>query len=633
MTEELLGGRYRLIEVVGGGGMAIVYRALDTFLDRSVAIKVMRKELLEDPTFVERFRQEAQAVARLSHPNIVSIYDVGESSQGYYIVMEFVEGSTLKTIIESGPLSVAAALDYGRQIADALIEAHNKKIIHRDIKPHNILITSSGRVKVTDFGIARAMTQATLVHTGTIIGSAHYFSPEQARGAFLDARSDIYSLGVVLYEMLSGVLPFDGTSPIAVAIKHIQDTPPAINELRPEIPTNVASIITRAMAKDPSQRYQSAEDMKQDIIKAEKDVEPKITPTPLPLEKPVEVSQERSRMTSATVPHKKRLKWWVPVLIFLAILLVLYFAYQSVMAFLYVPNVRVPNVVKMSIAQAENRITASGLNYRVSKQASTKVKRGLVVSQSPSAGSEVKRGRTIDLMESSGASLVVGGAPNVINQTLSEAKSTVSAVGLKMGSISRRYSSSVSKGLIVNQTPRPGSAIHVGGAIKVVISQGPKNSKVTLPDFTGQTLSQVQAEAQKLGLVVGQISYKPSSAPVGTIVKQTPAANTKVAMGSSIALVVSPGNGGQSAPSSGSTVQQQIASVHVPPSAPVNSKVKVVVVDSAGSKTWYDKTVQPNQTFTVTFRWIGQGTLLIYLNGSEVAHDSLPLPTGGTAKP
>ena len=256
------------LERVGGGGMAFVYRARDLLLNRIVAVKILSPHYTNDEEFVRKFRREAQAAAGLSSPSIGGVYDVGQDDEVYYIVMEFLQGKTLKQVLnENGPLPVSAVLQIGRQIADALRTAHKHGVIHRDIKPHNIMLTADGHVKVTDFGIARAATSSTLTESGAMIGSVHYISPEQARGGFVSERSDIYSLGVVLYELLAGKVPFEGDSMFAIALKHLQETPTPLREIDPSIPLAVEQIVQKAMSKDQAGRYQTAEEMLQDLQK------------------------------------------------------------------------------------------------------------------------------------------------------------------------------------------------------------------------------------------------------------------------------------------------------------------------------------------------------------------------------
>lgn len=285
MTARILGGRYQLQEAIGGGGMAIVYRAVDTLLDRVVAIKMLRAQFAEDEEFVLRFRQEAQAAARLAHPNIVNVYDVGVDEKEYYIVMEYVDGPTLKdVIIERAPLPVEEAIDISKQICNALSQAHEQHIVHRDIKPHNILLTKFGVVKVTDFGIARAVTGNTITdrQATSVLGSVHYFSPEQARGAKTDAKSDIYSLGVVMYEMLTGSLPFSGTSPVSVALKHLRERFIEPREMNKAIPQSLENIILRCLVKSPDGRYADMNAVKADLADALK--HPNVPKFQMPLE-------------------------------------------------------------------------------------------------------------------------------------------------------------------------------------------------------------------------------------------------------------------------------------------------------------------------------------------------------------
>ena len=266
MEGQRLGGRYQLESRVGGGGMAIVYKARDLILNRPVAVKVLRSQFCTDEDFVNRFRREAQAVASLSHPNVVGVYDVGQEGDTHYMVMEYIEGYTLKeVIIQRGALPVEEAVRIAEQICDALDHAHQNQIIHRDIKPHNIMIGKNGRVKVTDFGIARAVTSATITHTNAMLGSVHYFSPEQARGGITGEKSDLYSLGIVLYEMVTGELPFSGDSPISVALKHLQEPLPEPRTVNPAIPQSVENVIFKALVKDPFLRYSSAREMLEDL--------------------------------------------------------------------------------------------------------------------------------------------------------------------------------------------------------------------------------------------------------------------------------------------------------------------------------------------------------------------------------
>ena len=266
MLGKVLGNRYTIVEKVGEGGMAIVYKAKCSLLNRYVAVKVLRQEFINDEEFIEKFRREAQAAASLSHANIVNVYDVGMEDDIYYIVMEYIDGKTLKDIIqEKGKLSLDETLDFSIKVVDALVHAHANKLIHRDIKPHNIMVTSDGRVKVTDFGIARAATSSTITSTNSVMGSAHYFSPEQARGGYTDEKSDIYSVGIMMYEMITGVLPFTGDSPVTIAIKHIQEDAALPTEVDSSVSEEFESVIMKCIEKTQSDRYKSTEELLGDL--------------------------------------------------------------------------------------------------------------------------------------------------------------------------------------------------------------------------------------------------------------------------------------------------------------------------------------------------------------------------------
>ncbi|MGG1685340.1 Stk1 family PASTA domain-containing Ser/Thr kinase [Pseudalkalibacillus sp. NRS-1564] len=387
MLGKHINGRYKLLEVIGDGGMAIVYRALDLILDRTVAVKLLRPEFSQDDDFIKRFRREAESATSLAHPNIVSIYDVGEEEDFYYIVMEYVPGTTLKQKIRNrGALPIEEAIDIMKQMTSAIEHAHENHIIHRDIKPHNILINDYGEAKVTDFGIAMAVTSATITHTNSVLGSVHYFSPEQARGAVANERSDIYSLGVVLYEMVTGVLPFSGDSPVSVALKHLQDRFPKPSLINTSLPKNVEHIIMKAMAKDPVQRYQNAEELyealemslsptkiydnapEQDDADATKVLAP-VTPGRLGDKMQETRPQEPVQKTeSDDPPPKKKKKAGKIAVIVLVILLLLGGA--AALAFTFIPDlfsvsdVEVPDVSGMTYEEARSALIEQKLDVK-----------------------------------------------------------------------------------------------------------------------------------------------------------------------------------------------------------------------------------------------------------------------------
>lgn len=611
MTDRLLGGRYRLLERIGGGGMAVVYLAEDTVLHRKVAVKFLREEFTQDAALVARFRQEAQASADLSHPNIVAIYDVGTDQGTDYIVMERVEGRTLKELLkEEGPLEPERALRFAVHIAEALAAAHARKIIHRDIKPENILVTSADRVKVTDFGIARAAGDATIVHTGSIIGSAHYLSPEQARGGFTDEKSDQYALGVVLYECLSGRRPFEGDNPLSVALQHVQGEPVPLQRIRPRLPGKVAEVVARMLEKDPARRYPSTVALLQDLRQAWHSVG---GPAP---EEP-ERRNDRPRRAS-------RWLWVLGVLLVLAGGVAV--GAHELMGWLDVPTVRVPSVIGWSVHSAEVRIRSHHLAYRIVGHApSTRVPPGDVATQVPAAGHVVKEGREVLITLSDGKPKTI--VPNVISMTLSVAKAQLDAMTLKLGRVTHRTSSVYARGEVMDQSPPASARVVQGQRVSLVISLGPRVVRVVLPDLTGTSLSQATARLQTLGLTVKRVTYGPSGSAFGTVIGQSPRAGSRVDRGSSVDLVVSPGPAtpAQHAPP---PTQSQLLTFTIPQNAPSPVKVKVVVADESGVTQVYDQTDQPGDSFSVTVAWSGTARVEEFFNGTLVLSQPLPVPAG-----
>jgi serine/threonine-protein kinase len=414
LINRTLDNRYTILEHIGGGGMAEVYRAHDKLLDRSVAVKVLRSQFTNDEEFVVRFRREAQAAARLSHHNIVNIYDVGKDEDIYYIVMEYISGETLKEYIQrEAPLKVEIATRIAMEIAEALEHAHQNNIVHCDIKPHNILMTRTGRIKVTDFGIARAVTSATMTHSGTIIGSVHYFSPEQAKGTAINAKSDIYSLGVVLYEMLTGTVPFAGETPISIALKHIQEEPRTPRQINPEIPPLLEAIVLKAMAKNVEDRFTNISEMIADLKLAQNCIKDDQTrrlskedfPTQILPPVTSHLEQKANKSTHA-VPHKpQKSKKWIWALL---VLLLLGFAFGAFLAFgkfWSLNEVTVPNVVGKPLNAAREMLTSQNLRVSVSEAYNDKVPAGNVISQQPEAGSVVKEQRMITIIVSKGGEI------------------------------------------------------------------------------------------------------------------------------------------------------------------------------------------------------------------------------------
>lgn len=438
----LLDNRYELLERIGDGGMAEVYRAHDKMLDRYVAIKILHPQFTNDDSFVTRFRREAQSAAKLSHPNIVNIYDVGCCDGKYFIVMEYIKGETLKDKIKrEAPLPINVTLNIVEEIAEALACAHAKHLVHCDIKSHNILLTEDGHVKVADFGIARATSSATITYTGSVVGSVHYFSPEQAKGHTISPKSDIYSLGVVMYEMLTGKVPFDGETAVSIAIKQLQEAPIPPHDLRPDIPSLVEAIVLKAMDKNPDNRFSSEELIKEierakdrpfakvDIpaedpfatriltsqeVEQLKHIEPiqpqNVVPQPKPAQ-PVAKPQPKAQAPSANYQrepeeHEHKSSFFNKKFFFsVAVILVLGFcigAFLSYGDFWSSKTVTVPNVVGMSQAQAEETLKAENLRVEIAETYDDSVAKGTVASQTPEAGKEVKENRLVTIYISKG---------------------------------------------------------------------------------------------------------------------------------------------------------------------------------------------------------------------------------------
>ncbi|MFZ5966320.1 MAG: Stk1 family PASTA domain-containing Ser/Thr kinase [Bacillota bacterium] len=517
MIGRLLGNRYEIIEKIGGGGMALVYKAKCQLLNRYVAVKILRPEFTSDEDFISKFKRESQAAASLSHPNIVNIYDVGEEENDiYYIVMEYVKGKTLKKIIkEKAPFSIDETINIAKQIALALQHAHANHIVHRDIKPHNILVTDDGRVKVTDFGIARAVTSSTVTNTGNVIGSVHYFSPEQARGGYTDEKSDIYSLGIVMYEMSTGRVPFEGESPISVALKHIHEDVTLPTLINPDIPKALEDIILKAIQKDQIKRYNNAKEILEDLnqalrqpsggfVKFEEDDDCPTQVIPVVKEKDIKTTKT---LEPQPVVHKKHNKTLTIIAIAVAFVLALAFTgglfFKS---FFTAQEKEVPNLVGMTYEAAKINIENLGLKAEIaSEQYSSSFDAGEIISQEPEAGETVKTGFPIKLTISKGAKLVE--VPNLINKSINELEYILSNANLAEG-IVKYENNSLPNGVILSQDPEPRKKVPEGTEVNIIVSQGPEIKMFLMPNLVGEDVEAAKKTIETLGLVLGKIDYK-----------------------------------------------------------------------------------------------------------------------------
>ena len=563
---KLLAGRYELIEKIGEGGMAVVYKAKDRLLNRYVAIKILRPEFTQDEQFLESFKRESQAAAGLQHPNIVSIYDVGRTGNINFIVMELVDGRPLSDLIkEKGRLDYKTTIDIAKQMASALSIAHKHQIIHRDVKPHNIMITSDGVAKLTDFGIARAVSNATMVaDTSKIIGSVHYFSPEQARGAYVDERSDIYSLGIVMFEMLTGRVPFDGETPVEVALKHINEDVPSPAKLVPGIPPALDKIVLKATDKYQTERYKSVDEMLEAlknvefvtqmvgdrVFAAESEPKPRRDESlvaPVMSSRREDRDQEmviapaNPRKPKARPDDKKKKKRAIIIGVAAAAILALFgILFVSGVIGGGSKEVTVPDVKGMSYSEAKEVLEAKGLKIEKADEpiASQKIEKGKIVSQTPSKNSKVKKGRTVRVILSAGNTELK--VPDLKGLSYKEAKTLLSEMGLQISKGDEVDSDSVTEGLIASQYPSAKTKVDKGDIITVNISKGKKDA--VIPKLVGTTFtseSDVSATLSKYGYKLGKVSYEESYETPGTIIKQSPDAGTTAEKKTTVDIVIS----------------------------------------------------------------------------------------------
>lgn len=577
---KILDNRYEILDVIGVGGMAVVYKAYCHRLHRFVAIKILKRDLAADAEFRRRFHEEAQAVAMLSHPNIVSVYDVSKGDDLDYIVMELIDGITLKQYMQKkqGRLNWRESLYFITQIVRALGHAHSRGIIHRDIKPQNIMVLRDGSVKVADFGIARIMSAAQTTLTQEALGSVHYISPEQARGSHIDARADIYSAGVVLYEMLTGRLPFDGDSPVSVAIQHINAKPIAPREILPDIPVGLEEITMKAMASRIDQRYMNAEAMLRDLEEFRKNPQVEFHYNlasfhgnqPVP-DEPTQTMDRASslnrrqrppaRTRTAPPPPRRRRppeedyeeekdqkrKLIIPIVVVVFLVGVGIFLWVTFFSDMFRQDentLRVPNLLGQNISDVlqDGDVLEHFNVVEQSRQASDEYEEGQIISQDPVAGTEVTAGEgtiTINVVVSSGQDTVE--MINVVGDTYETAVTRLQQMDLKVDTPTREASDEVEEGHVISSDPAAGEQVSPGDTVKLVISSGPETKKVTVPTLTGTTLENARQIAESAGLTISSVTEVNSNYPAGQVIYQSIAANTEVDEGTGIILQVSLG--------------------------------------------------------------------------------------------
>ena len=582
MGSKILAGRYELIEKIGDGGMAVVYKAKDRLLNRFVAIKILKPEFIKDPKFIDSFRRESQAAAGLSHPNIVSVYDVGKEGNIYYIVMEVLEGDTLSDVIRrEGHLDEKKAIDIAKKIALALSAAHKKNIIHRDVKPHNVLITEDGTVKIADFGIAKAVNSGTIVNnTSTVMGSVHYLSPEQARGGYVDARSDIYSLGIVLYEMLTGTVPFDGDNPVSVAMMHMNEDvkPPSL--VNPEVSPALDKVVLKATAKHQPDRYKSADEFYDALVEAENAIDsersgyglkefyaiPHDTQEKgqdagdfsdynlqedhddedyLPFqrkEKKTKKKKTKSRTAGSDRKKSRRIRIFAVVLALicavpLSILLLNAFSGSG-------DTVKVPDVLGMTEEEAADELENAGLEYTLGTPVlSDEYDAGEVAAVKPDVGREVKKGYTVELILSRGGNTETVSVPNTVGISLDKAKSRLEDYGLRVGDVRYDDDSEEAEGTVLSQDPKSGTEVDTGSSVNLVVSSGEGAvTMVEVPDLRGRTQDSAESRLEGRGLRLGSVDTAYSdSVEEGLVISQQYDEGTELEEGSSVGVTISLG--------------------------------------------------------------------------------------------
>jgi eukaryotic-like serine/threonine-protein kinase len=556
---SLFDGRYHVLRKLGAGGMADVYLAEDQELGRRVAIKILNERHANDEQFVERFRREAKNAAGLSHPSIVSIYDRGEAEGTYYIAMEYLEGRSLKELIVSrGPAPASVAIDYARQILQALRFAHLKGIVHRDIKPHNVLVDGDGRLKVTDFGIARAGASQ-MTEAGSIVGTAQYLSPEQARGGAVDQRSDVYSLGIVLYELLTGTVPFSGDTPVEIAMKHLSQTPEPPSALRDDIPHDLDLVVMRALAKDPDDRYQSAEEMEADLARVARGA----GVSPETEESATQIMRAPTGPIAATAatgiisprrgtrmppppppvyydleePIQRRPLWpWVAALLFVIGAGIggwfIYHQIQNKLASNAVVPVSNYEGLRKEIAVA--KVHSDGFKVTIDFQSSTTTPKDFVFDQSPTPGSRQPKGNTVTITVSTGVPKVA--VPKIVGEQSTDAVAALQSEKLKW--VIHEVNSNLPSGEVTGQDPKAGTKVVQGTQVHFNVSKGP--TPVVVPQVVGQPIQSATSTLQALGFHVSP-TFVDSSQPANTVINQSAKAGTTAAKGSVIALTVSKG--------------------------------------------------------------------------------------------
>ena len=562
--KTILNRRYEILRTIGQGGMAEVFLAHDILLDREVAIKVLRDQFVADKALVEQFRREAKSAAKLKHPYIINVYDVVSEGDKEYIVMEYVEGITLKDYLQGNKLSVSAVLEIGVRLADALQHAHSKNIIHCDIKPQNILVDKNLNPRIADFGIAKMVSNQTMVYTSTVMGSVHYLSPEQATGRQVTASSDVYSLGVVLFEMLTGKVPFDGETAVAVAMMHAEKQVPPLSDYLADVPEGLQAILDKALAKNPADRYMNAGSLRRDLL----DLKMRLFPfssndymKEMTIAIPQNKNLSETEADSATVimapvrtkveeineepigedemarrRKKKKFKLGFNNFMILATIVVVLISVAA--NFIFGSSravVVVPNVVKMTVVEAQNLLEEKKFIVDLEEGFGEDVQPGTVMKQTPAAGEERKEGSKILLIVSKGAELK--SVPEVRTMSLEKATRFIEHAGFEVGEVSRKYVRTEIIGTVLSQQPKGASKLPKGSKINLVINEGDK----PVPNLVGKKVKEAEKLLKAAGLRLGEVRYVEDKPAKDTVVSTSPMAGQKIIEFEKVDLTVSDG--------------------------------------------------------------------------------------------
>lgn len=599
MEKKILGSRYELLEQIEQGGMSTVYKAKDNVLNRIVAVKVLKKEFLDNSDFLVKFNNEARAAASINHQNIINVYDVGKDADAAFIVMEYVDGINLKQLIKNkGTLSEAEAITILKQICYALREAHNHGIIHRDVKPHNIMIGKDNVVKIGDFGIAKATSSATITSVGEVLGSVHYFSPEQARNSYMDSRSDIYSLGIVLYEMLIGKTPFDGDTPVNVALKHINDTVRIPQEYKRKLSRPIQSMILKMTNKDMDMRYDSVDELIKDIDtinEGKEDIDFKIGEDNFEtkiIKMPHGLNRQREVKNTNRKKRKLNVKNILAVSVLLLSVIVLLFNAESIYdAYFNKKTVVIPDLIDMKEDEAKGVLEDMGLKLKVTDEKDSDKEKGIIIYQNPVKGVKIRKGEEISVMVSNGINQVLS-VPNLVGKTVNEAKAKLEESGFEV-EVEYEYSEEIAKDTVISQGNAAGEELKKGSSISLTVSKGSDETKSPIPNFIGLTLDQAK---ERLGdFELGNVSYKQDLTKAdGIILVQNPPKDELAKKGGNIDVIinkieenVSSGNGS----SQQTDTQKLYVTKNITLVLPQKESLKLTLIDKATGITAYNTNI------------------------------------------